>query len=563
MTELATLINIVTAFEQYLKPPEDENTLISTSQILHSDELEQLNEMHLKVIKDWGYLDFLIPHSLGGKLCSLQGVYLLLKVLSRRDLTLAIAVNLNMLASLPTWIAGSEELKKRHAQKMREGKIFVFALTEQEHGSDLSATECYAQQTENEWIITGEKWCINYATLGDIITILCRTHDQGGPLGFSLFYLDKAQLNDEFTPLPKILTHGVRGLDISGFQLKDAKHPYDSLIGSKGQGLTITYKTLTISRILCSALAVGSSDTALRLAITFSLERKLYGKKALDIPVVYQRLLECFCLQIIQDCISFTVVRAATLAPQYVPLWSALIKYFAPTLAKDIVEQCSVVLGARGYLRENNYALMQKIKRDIEVVGLFDGSSEVNLYLLANTMLSQAQQRKHAHLDIELLEIVFNFNEEIPPFDAQNIFLMTQKADPIMVAVEEMDCPFFTSYRTKFKMHLDDLDKEILEQHQQGRYVANSLNSYKQAETYCWLFAAHCLLHSWHFNQQNMCPPLQNPNWMQLSLEIILKKIAGGKRSLRDDLYNSVKQDMLWYTDNQQLFSMLSIPFKG
>lgn len=560
MTELNQIIKTFKEFEDYLGSPLHPNSLITTTQILHADEHEQLNEAHLLLIKNWGYFDFFIPQSLKGKFTSLQAIYLLTKVLARRDLTLTIALNLNFFASLPIWLAADDSLKQQHAQKMREGKIFALALTERDHGSDLAASEFIAQKDKDDWLLTGEKWCINYARLGDTITVLCKTNAQGGPLGFSLFYVDKKQLTKGFTPLNKLHTHGVRGLDISGFQLHQVRLPEGALIGPRGQGLNITYKTLQVSRVLCSSLAVGAADTALRLALKFSLERQLYNKKALDIPVVAHRLVECFCLQIIQDTVAFSIIRAATVAPKNLALWSALVKYFTPTVSNYIIEQCGIVLGARGYLREDSYALFQKIQRDIQVVGLFDGSSEVNLYLLATNIMAQAALRKTSESprDIEI-ERVFNFSQEIPAFNESGLQLFTQQVDPIMVLLSNMDCPELSAYVLKLKETLMQLDNALLQQSKQGTYTPNSLNAYRHAEMYCWLFAASCIINCWVFNRQQLPKPLQDSTWIKLSLEIITQKINGGISLIPIELYESVLNDLLWYFKKEQLFSLLPL----
>ncbi|WP_277873296.1 acyl-CoA dehydrogenase family protein [Legionella cherrii] len=60
-------------------------------------------------------------------------------------------------------------------------------------------------------------------------------------------------------------------------------------------GWKLSIKTLQVSRTLCASFAVGGADTALRLALSFSLQRHIYGKAAYEIPAVKQRLGEQFC----------------------------------------------------------------------------------------------------------------------------------------------------------------------------------------------------------------------------------------------------------------------------
>lgn len=560
MNELNQLIKTLKLLEQYLGSPYDDGALINNRQILEFDEQEQLNNSHLEAIKKWGYFEYFIPEDQGGQLKSLQSIFILTRAISRRDLTLSVALNVNFLASLPIWLSDSEEVKKMHAKNLHDRKISAFALTEKAHGSDLSATEVIAESVDSGWLLNGEKWCINYATQGDTMTVLCRTHKNDGPLSFSLFYIDKEKINGGMIPLAKLPTHGVRGLDISGVQLKDLHLPAQSLIGSKGQGLPLTYKTLQVSRVLCSGLALGSSDAALRMALDFSLNRKLYHEKVFDLPVVRQRLAECFCLQIMQDCVALSVVRAASVAPENLTIWSAMVKFFTPLLAEEIIEQCGIILGARGYLRTDAFGLFQKIKRDTEVVGLFDGSSEVNLYLIASNLISQVQLRENATESLsDRAQTIFNFEKDIPQFNGESLHLFAQQADCIFMNLNELVCPVMRLHIDKILNCLARFDRQLLDLNHNGAFEANSLQAYRFAETYCWLFAASCMFQVWYYNKDKLPHPLQNLAWLKMSIDLIFKKIDGGSFASNKEQEKNVIDSMLWFYKNNQMFSPLNL----
>jgi len=560
MNELNQLIKTFELLEQYLGSPHDNNALIHNSQILEFDEQEQLNNNHLDAIKKWGYFEYFIPEDLGGKFKSLQSSFILTRAISRRDLTLSVALGINFLASLPIWLSRCEAMKKMHAANLHERKISAIALTEKAHGSDLSAIEVVAESVDSGWLLNGEKWCINYATLGDTITILCRTHKKNGPLSFSLFYIDKQKINGGMIPLAKLPTHGVRGLDISGVQLNDLHLPLQAIIGSKGQGLFLTYKTLQVSRLLCSSFTLGGSDTALRMALDFSLNRKLYQKMVFDLPVVRQRLAECFCLQIMQDCVALSVVRAASVAPGNLTIWSAMVKFFTPLLAEKIIEQCGLILGARGYLRTEAFGLFQKIKRDTQVVGLFDGSSEVNLYLISSNLISQVQLRENSPESLtDKAQTIFDFEKDIPPFNGESLHLFAQQADCILMNLNQLVCPVMTPQIDKILNCLARFDRQLLDLNHEGAFEANSLEAYRFAETYCWLFAASCILQVWFYNQDKLPQPLQNIAWLGMSIDLIIKKIDGCFVAADKEQEQGVIKSMLWFYEHNQMFSPLNL----
>ncbi|WP_241972203.1 acyl-CoA dehydrogenase family protein [Legionella cherrii] len=126
----------------------------------------------------------------------------MVKSICRRDLTTGIALGLPFLGALPLWIAGNQKQKKELVASFRRGEITACALTEEEHGSDIMANEVVAQPSQNGWVLSGRKWCINFATQGENITLLCRTHERGGPLGFSVFFLNKSKNTIRFHANP-------------------------------------------------------------------------------------------------------------------------------------------------------------------------------------------------------------------------------------------------------------------------------------------------------------------------------------------------------------------------
>ena len=68
------------------------------------------------------------------------------------------------------------------------------------------------------------------------------------------------------------------------------------------------------------------------------------------------------------------------MTPEQASLSSAMAKYLVPTLAEAGLGSLSVTLGARYYLREEHvHGIFQKMLRDNAVIGLFDGSTAINL----------------------------------------------------------------------------------------------------------------------------------------------------------------------------------------
>ncbi len=557
------LLQLINSFEAYLGNPERQDTPLNFQESLHYDEQEQLAWSQIKLIQQWGYMEYLIPQCLGGQFVSLDVAYFLAKSICRRDVTTGIALGLPLLGALPLWIAGSEDQKKNLVASLRRGEITACALTEEAHGSDIMANEVFAHSSSNGWILSGKKWCINFATLGHNVTLLCRTHPRGGPLGFSVFFIDKSKIQSGFVPTPKLPTLGVRGLDISGFSLDKVFLPPETLVGDEKRGLEIIYKTLQVSRTLCASFSVGAADTALRLALSFTQQRQLYGKTAYEIPVVKQRLGEQFTQLLIADCTALAVARASSIIPEKLSFWSAIIKFLIPKITEELVEQCGTVMGARAYLRTTKWAMFQKIRRDVPVIGLFDGSSQVNLSVIAGSLLPQAGMRgSSSSSQTQRLEPIFNLDCICPEFSMDGLGLFTHTEDDILAGLFRLQSPQIDSLIKAVRIELKRLDRHVIALQEQKQFDPRSLAAFRLAEQYCWIFAASCCIHFWHYNQKLMTEELGGVVWINSAIQFILNKL-NAHSSVDNKLQESMAEYLALFSEQNKMFSVIPIKIPG
>lgn len=372
-------------WECELGDPSSPQARINFHSALDLDEHERFPRIHLDTLQQLGCFEWLIPAREGGQLREPEQLVLMGRIVSRRDLTTAIVFGQTMLGSIPVWLAGDTAQRARLAADLRAGRLGCLALTEKAHGSDILANEFTARPHDGGWRIDGAKWLINNGQQGASATVLGRTERSGRAPEMSLWWLRKpSEPVPQWQSHPKIHTHGVRGADISGFELSGYTVGDDALVKGDEPALYTVLKTLQISRILCSGFSLGVVDTMFRLAFGFARERALYGKRATDIPTVRARLAQCYARILAADLVGQIASRAIAALPAELSLLSAVAKYYVPTEVEAIGRDLAVVLGARHYVRsEFPYSVFQKAMRDCEVVSLFDGSTQVNLGLIA------------------------------------------------------------------------------------------------------------------------------------------------------------------------------------
>lgn len=368
-----------------------------------------------------GLPEFYVPAELGGRLADLSTLLLVIRALARRDFTVALAHCKTYLGSICVWTSGTREQARALAERVRGGAVVSLALTEKGHGSDLLAGECAARRDGDGYRVNGEKWLINNATRADLVCVLARTDPAGGSRGFSVLLVDRAALPPgRYEPLPPVATLGVRGADISGMTMIDAKA---ELIGDEGAGLEIVLKSLQVTRTLCAGMSVGLLDHGLRVAVDFALEHRMYQRGLIDLPQAGRTLAEAFADLLLAEAVALVATRSIHTDTEAQSVISALVKYLIPTRTDHTLSTLAHVLGARALLTEAHAeGRFQKIERDHRIVGIFDGNTVVNLNSVINQFPSLVRGRRRG------VGLIGNADLSVAPpaFDPGRLSLMSR-----------------------------------------------------------------------------------------------------------------------------------------
>ena len=420
--------------------PHDADAYFSYQRRVSDDEHEVYPAEGLALLNEWGLHRYYVPGSFGGCLTDFETLGALLRVASARDLTISISHAVSFLGSMCVWISGTPMPRRKLAERIVSGKRISLALTERSHGGDLLAAETKAVPTGNGGFrLDGEKWLINGISRNDVITVFARTAENDGPRAFSLFLVDKEALPVRaLQPLPPSPTLGVRGADISGMRFDGVPLDKDALLGQVGGGFECLLKGLQLSRLLCGSLSLGAADTAMAVTLDFILQRVLYGRTAGEIPQVRRLLTEAWAEMLIADSVTTLSLRFLQRVPGQASIHSAVVKYFVPSLLEQTLQKLASVLGARYYLRsEQAGGIFQKALRDHLLIGLFDGSTLVNLSSLSLQLRVQpADSAGPLEYGEQLLDSADLFTA-LPPFDWSGLALTCQGRDVMLAPLTQ------------------------------------------------------------------------------------------------------------------------------
>ena len=570
------------ALEKDLGDPLNPDNPLSYKRVIEIDESEEFPHEEIRWLYDWKLQHYYIPTDCGGEFTSFEEFVAFVRVLSRRDQTIGIAFT-TLFWSFLNWMAGTPEQKQKLARFiMDDYGAMCLGYSEKEHGSDLINGDLTATKVEGGYILNGEKWPINRATISGISFILAKTDANGGPKCLTLFMVDKRQLDPEkYYNLPKIYTHGVRASDMSGIGFKDCFVPDSMRLREEGDGLELALKGFQITRMLCAAFSHGAADTALRTTLGFAVNRVIYNKNVMDLPQPRRTLVDAFLDILICDCETIPAARGFHIIPEQFSVWASVVKYFVTVRLEEMVNSVYVVLGSRFYMREEHeFGIFQKLLRDNSIISMFDGSSIVNLHALILQLrpLTKYRAKRNSRTMSALktrLETIFSLEKSVPPFEPNNLELFGRGMDDSLQGLE------IALDMLEGLKNSDEVDPEILENLLMlGNLVLEELNAHDEqisqskfeyghdqspelfeiAKKYCTLHAASACLHTWLYNRSILGEFFARGEWLVLSLHRLLRTLRPLPYTLSEVYVENVAQELLKLYRENQHFSI--VPFQ-
>ncbi len=319
-----------------------------------------------------------VPEAYGGMDGGAFDSYRVCEVMARHDIGLATAVFATFLGSDPILFGATEAQKQRWLGAIAEqGLVFAYGATEPEAGSDLGAMKTTAARIEQDGVITGyringaKQWISN-GSIADVVTILARTPD--GPSWFVV-----PRETPGLTAAHPEDKHGLRLSNTAALFLDDVEVPADHLVGEvEGKGLIQAQQVFGYTRLMVAAFGLGGGWEALDRAIAYSLERKQGGSPLAEKQGFTHKLIVPHAVRL--EAARSYVEETADRIDRGLGLDGALntegaiAKLMATEAGNAAADAAIQAHGGYGYTREY---VVEKIKRDVRITTLYEGTSEI------------------------------------------------------------------------------------------------------------------------------------------------------------------------------------------
>ena len=348
------------------------------------DELGQFPDETILKLGELGFMGIAVPQEYGGAGADTVCYVVALEEISRACASHGVIMSVNnSLYCDPVLRFGTEEQKRRFLVPVASGKaVGCFCLSEPNAGSDAANQETTARREGDFYLLNGTKnfitngneaeYAIVFATINRELRHkgICALIVERGTPGFTVAHLERKL--------------GIRGSSCAQITLENCRVPAANLLGKEGEGFKIALATLDGGRIGIAAQAVGIARASLEASLDYAKQRVQFGKPIAANQAI-QFMLADMATEI--DAARLLVLNAALLKDQGLrhTRESAMAKLYASEVAMRCGVKGVQIFGGYGYMMDYP---AQRFMRDAKVTEIYEGTSEVQRMVIANTLLS-------------------------------------------------------------------------------------------------------------------------------------------------------------------------------
>ena len=343
-------------------------------------------------VKEMGLFGYAVPQEWGGLGLNLMQDVELAMELGYTTLSLRSMFGTNNgIAGQVLVNFGTDEQKKRWLEGIASGDVVAsFALTEPGAGSNPAGLRTKAVRDGDDWIITGEKRFITNAPIADLFVVFARTRpaDENGT-GIAVFLVpadaDGVQVGNKDAKM------GQAGAWTADVHFDQVRVPAAALVGGNED---VGYKAAMISlargRVHIAALAVGQAQRALDESVAYAAAATQGGSPIGNFQLVQAMIADQ----------QTGVMAGRALVRDAAKAWfeetdrriaPSVTKLYCTEMVGKVADLAVQIHGGSGYMRE---VAVERIYRDVRLLRLYEGTSEIQRLIIGGGLVKQEQKAK-------------------------------------------------------------------------------------------------------------------------------------------------------------------------
>ncbi|CAE6796229.1 Acyl-CoA dehydrogenase [Paraburkholderia domus] len=338
-------------------------------------------------MKEMGLFGCIIDPEYGGLGLSTRTYAQIITRIARVWMSVSGIINSHLILAMLVQRNGTPEQKSKYLPKFATGEWRGgIGLTEPDCGTDLQAIRTTAKRVGDEYIVNGNKTWITNSKHGNTLALLVKTDPTAEPRhrGMSLLLVQKGPGFEVSRQLEKL---GYKGIDTCELSFNDFHVPADALIGGvEGKGLQQVLGGLELGRINVAARGVGIAQAALEESISYSQQRKTFGKPICEHQAIQLKLGEMATRteagRLLVDAAAQKYDRG-----ERCDMEAGMAKYFATEAALENSIEAMRIHGAYGYSKEYN---VERLYRDAPLLVIGEGTNEMQRIIIAKQLIERS-----------------------------------------------------------------------------------------------------------------------------------------------------------------------------
>jgi len=341
---------------------------------------------HDIIRKAWenGLMNPAVPEKFGGLGFGITEDVIMNEEMGAGCLGMTTSIAVNTLALYPILIGGTDEQIKHWVTPfLNEPKLASFCLTEPGAGSDAGSLSCHAKDEGSHFVLNGSKMWITNAGHADLFTVFATTNKELRSKGTVCLAVPAK------SPGISLGKHedkmGQRCSDTRAITFENVKVPKENMIGQIGDGFKIALKTLDKTRTPIAAGAVGAARAALEYSVKYSKERKQFNQPISNFQGIQFMLADMATKVEAGRLLCYQAAWALDKGQMKVgSYYASLAKRFSADMAMEVATDAVQIYGGYGYTKEYP---VEKIMRDVKLVQIYEGTSQIQRVVIARHLL--------------------------------------------------------------------------------------------------------------------------------------------------------------------------------
>ncbi|MEW6186794.1 MAG: acyl-CoA dehydrogenase family protein [Thermodesulfobacteriota bacterium] len=327
-----------------------------------------------------------IPAQYGGQKISEMDIYCLMELMGYASPGLGI-IFVSHGRAIDIVCRGNESQKKAFLPRLAEGQLGAIAMTEEKAGSDASAIGLMAKATDHHFLLNGQKIFISNSGLADIYGVLVNTKGIKGPRSLSIFLIEKDTPGFYIEGLPE--KDGLKILPTGRLIFNNAQVPLENLVGEEGGGLFLTLGVIDQGRIHIAGICCGLAYRIFSEIYHYAHQRRQFDHPLTSSQDISFQIADMYARMNAARGLCFQAIERVG-HPEY-RLCSSQAKLFATQMVMDVASRAQILMGGRGYLRND---LINQLGADARGMEYLEGTSNVQKMIISSELFKMYHKDK-------------------------------------------------------------------------------------------------------------------------------------------------------------------------